>query len=128
MQKYLSAAEKIASRAVGGDPLPKPGVFNRRDRVRRIETGHLQLDDIVDYDAEYIVRANLVGHRGANDKPVTVVISVDGKPVKTESVPVQISAVNQQGGATQRGTVEAQGVPRRRHAPVHASSSSTTNN
>jgi hypothetical protein len=107
MQKYLSAAEKIASRAVGGDPLPKPGVFNRRDRVRRIETGHLQLDDIVDYDAEYIVRANLIGHRGAKDKPVEVVISVDGKAVKTESVPVQISAVNQQGGATQRGTIEA---------------------
>src|SRR3954452_14793376 len=107
MQKYLSAAEKIASRAVGGDPLPKPGVFNRRDRVRRVEIGHLQLDDIVEYDADYIVRANLVGHRGANDNPVTVVISVDGKPVKTESVPVQISAVNQQGGATQRGTVEA---------------------
>ena len=34
MQKYLSAAEQIASRAVGGDPLPKPGFFNRRDRIR----------------------------------------------------------------------------------------------
>ncbi len=32
MQKYLQAAEKIASRAVGGDPLPKPGLFNPRDR------------------------------------------------------------------------------------------------
>ena len=107
MQKYLMAAERIASRAVGGDPLPKPGVFNRKDRVRRLDTSILQVDDIVEYDAEYIVRANLIGHRGKDDKPVTVVISVDGKPVKTEIVPVQISAVNQQGGATQRGSVEA---------------------
>ncbi|HEX6984374.1 MAG TPA: DUF1592 domain-containing protein, partial [Planctomycetaceae bacterium] len=106
LQKYLMAAERIASRAVGGDPLPKPGVFNRKDRVRRLDTGIIQVDDIVEYDAEYIVRANLIGHRGKDDKPVTVVLSVDGKPVKTEVVPVQISAVNQQGGATQRGTVE----------------------
>jgi hypothetical protein len=107
MQKYLAAAERIASRAVGGDPLPKPGVFNRKDRVRRLDADTIQVDDIVEYDAEYLVRANLIGHRGKEDKAVTVVISVDGKPVKTESVPVQISAVNQQGGATQRGTVEA---------------------
>ena len=58
MQKYLSAAERIASRAVGGDPLPKPGVFNRRDRVRRLGDGTIQVNDIVEYDAEYIVRVN----------------------------------------------------------------------
>jgi hypothetical protein len=34
----------------------------------------------VDYDADYIVHVNLVGHRGADSKPVTLVISVDGKP------------------------------------------------
>jgi hypothetical protein len=106
MQKYLSAAEQIASRAVGGDPLPKPGVFSRRDRVRRLDTDIVQMDEITDYDAEYVVRANIVGHRGDNDKPVTVAISVDGKPVKTESVPVQISLVNKQGGATHRSTIE----------------------
>ena len=49
-----------------------------------------------------------IGHRGAKDKPVTLVISVDGKPVKTVEVPVQISAVNQQGGATQRSYQEEQ--------------------
>src|SRR5664279_774725 len=35
MQKYLSVAEKIAARAVGGDPLPPPGFVNRRDLVRQ---------------------------------------------------------------------------------------------
>jgi Protein of unknown function (DUF1592)/Protein of unknown function (DUF1588)/Protein of unknown function (DUF1587)/Protein of unknown function (DUF1585)/Protein of unknown function (DUF1595) len=107
MQKYLAAAEKIASRAVGGDPLPKPGLFSRRDRVRRLETDLIEMEEIVDYDADYRVRANVVGHRGANDPPLTLVISVDGKAVKTEAVPVQISAVNQQGQSTQRASIDA---------------------
>jgi mono/diheme cytochrome c family protein len=107
MQKYLSAAERIATRAVGGDPLPKPGFTNRRKLVRRIDSGHMQLSDIVEYDAEYIVRAYLIGHRGAQDKPVTLVLSVDGKAIKTVSIPVQISAVNQQAGETQRAIPEA---------------------
>jgi mono/diheme cytochrome c family protein len=107
MQRYLSAAERIALRAVGGDPLPKPGFFSRRDRVQRIDASAVQLQEIVDYDADYVVRVNLTGHRGTQDKPVTLVISVDGKPLRTVSVPVQISAVNQQGGATQRSVEEA---------------------
>ncbi len=65
MQKYpCQAAEKIASRAVGGDPLPKAGLFNPRDRVRRLDTGTIQLKYRIDYDAEYVVRADLIGHRG----------------------------------------------------------------
>jgi hypothetical protein len=107
MEKYLAVAEKLAARAVGGDPLPKPGFFNRRDRLRKLGPGAVELTDILDYDADYVVRVNLTGHRGAQDKPVTLVVSVDGKPVKTVSVPVQISAVNLQGGATQRGVEEA---------------------
>ena len=106
MQKYLQAAEQIASRAVGGDPLPKPGLFNKRDRLRRTDINHIQLTDRLDFDADYIVRANLIGHRGAKDGPVTVAILVDGKVVKTVSVPSQISAVNQQGGSTQRSSQE----------------------
>jgi len=106
MQKYLQAAEKIASRAVGGDPLPKPGLFNPRDRVRRMDTGTIQLKYRIEYDAEYVVRADLIGHRGEKDKPVTLAISVDGKPLKTVEIPVQISQVNRQGGGTQRASEE----------------------
>src|SRR5579864_5476526 len=90
MQKYLQAAEKIASRAVGGDPLPKPGLFNPRDRVRRLDTGSIQLKYRIEYDAEYVVRADLIGHRGEKDKAVTLLISADGKPLKTVEIPVQI--------------------------------------
>ncbi|MES1257052.1 MAG: DUF1592 domain-containing protein [Acidobacteriota bacterium] len=106
MQKYLSAAEQIASRAVGGDPLPKPGYFNKKDRIRRLDIDTIQLKDRVEFDADYVVKANIIGHRGAKDKPVTLVLSVDGKPLKTVEIPVQISAVNLQGGATQRGSQE----------------------
>ncbi|MDQ1469811.1 MAG: hypothetical protein QOJ99_1291 [Bryobacterales bacterium] len=106
MQKYLSAAEQIASRAVGGDPLPKPSTFIRKDRIRRFDINTIQLMDRVEFDADYLVRANIIGHRGVTDKPVTLVISVDGKPLKTVEVPVQISAVNQQGGSTQRSFQE----------------------
>lgn len=106
MQKYLQAAEQIASRAVGGDPLPKPGLFNPHDRIRRLGPDIAQLKYHIDYDADYVVRADLTGHRKPDDKPVTLVISVDGKPVKTVDVPVQISRVNLQGGATQRSSQE----------------------
>lgn len=107
MQKYLSAGERIAARSVGGDPMPKPGFVNRRKMIRRVNSGHIQLKDILEYDAEYIVRVDLIGHRGPADKPVTLVISVDGKPVRTVSVPVQISAVNLQSRETQRASQEA---------------------
>ncbi len=63
-----------------------------------------------------MVRANLVGHRGQTDPPVTLVLSVDGKPLKTVAVPVQISRVNQQGGATQRSSEEVRVfLPGNRH-------------
>ena len=62
---------------MGGEPLPKPGFVNRRKLVRRLDSGHIQLKDIIGYDAEYIIRVNLIGHRGAQDKPVTLAIAVD---------------------------------------------------
>lgn len=102
MEKYLSAAERIASRAVGGDPLPSPGFFTKRERVKRINDDAIELRESLAYDADYTVRINVTGNRGTNDKPVTLMISVDGRPVKTVEIPVQISAVNRQGGATQR--------------------------
>jgi Protein of unknown function (DUF1592)/Protein of unknown function (DUF1588)/Protein of unknown function (DUF1587)/Protein of unknown function (DUF1585)/Protein of unknown function (DUF1595) len=106
MQKYLQAAEQIASRAVGGDPLPKAGLFNPRDRVQRLDAGNIQLKYRIEYDADYIVRADLIGHRGEKDAPVNLVISADGRTLKTVAVPVQISAVNKQGGGTQRSSEE----------------------
>ena len=106
MQKYLAAAERIAARAVGGETLPEPGIFTRRSRARRVGDGVIELKTILEHDADYTIKVGLNGHRGDDDPPVTLVISVDGKPVKTVSVPVQFSAVNKQGGATQRAVQE----------------------
>ncbi len=72
MQKYLASAERIAARAVGGDPLPRPAIFSRRDRVRRILDNVTELKQIVEYDADYTIRVNLTGHRGLDDPPVTL--------------------------------------------------------
>jgi mono/diheme cytochrome c family protein len=105
MQEYLSAAEKIAARAVGGDPLPAPSYVNSRDRIRRVGPGVIEMKALVDYDADYVVKVNLNGSRPDN-KPVTLRISVDGKPVKTVNVDVAIDAVNRQGGNTQRRSEE----------------------
>lgn len=102
MQRYLTVAEEVASRAVGGDPLPPPGIFTRRDRVRRLSDDVTELEAVLSYDADYAIKVNVTGHRGPEDPPVTLVISVDGTPVKTATIPVQLSAVNKQGGATQR--------------------------
>jgi hypothetical protein len=107
MQRYLGAAEKIAARAVGVSSLPSPGVFTRRSRVRKVADGVIELKDVLEYDAEYLIRVGLSGHRGEGDPAVTLVISADGNPIKTASVPVQINAVNKQGGATQRALYEA---------------------
>jgi mono/diheme cytochrome c family protein len=106
MEKYIFAAERIASRAVGADPLPKPGVFSEKSRMLRSGPAIAQCTDHVEYDAEYIFRVILAGHRRAEDKPVTVVLSVDGKPLKTVTVDVKISDVNRQGGATERKNQE----------------------
>jgi hypothetical protein len=107
MERYLAVAERADRYAVGGDPLPAAaGFFSPKDRVRRISPGAIELEHPVEYDADYVVRVNLTGHRGDQDKPVTLSISIDGKSEKTATVPVQISAVNRQGGATQRSIEE----------------------
>jgi Protein of unknown function (DUF1587)/Planctomycete cytochrome C len=72
MQKYLQAAEHIASRAVGGDPLPKPGLFVRRSQLRRFNVSTVEFKDRVEFDADYVLRVRMIGHRGDNDPPVTV--------------------------------------------------------
>ena len=106
LNMYLTAAERIASRAVGADPLPKAGVFDKKRKVRRRGPGAIELSDLIEYDAEYIVRPLITGHRGTEGKPVSLVISVDGKPLKTVDVPSAFTLVNRQGGSTQRVSEE----------------------
>ena len=102
LQKYLAAAEKIAARAIGADPLPKPGLFNKKSKILRKDLDTVEFTDRVEFDADYIVSAEIAGHRGPQGKPVTLVISVDGKPLKTVEVPSARTEVTRLAGSTQR--------------------------
>ena len=89
MEKYLAAAERIASRAIGADPLPKPleAQYHLKDKtIRRIDVSTIEATHRVDFDAEYIIRIGLPGERAADAKPVTMGFWMDGKLIHTMPV------------------------------------------
>jgi hypothetical protein len=90
MEKYVQAAERIASLAIGADPLPKPAMMEHKaDRVKRIDIGATEHSDYVDYSGEYVFRVWVRGHRGPQGAPATLHISIDGTPVETVEVPTK---------------------------------------
>ncbi len=90
MEKYVSAAERIAARAIGADPLPKPleVQYHAKDKtIRRPDFSNIEATHRVDFDGEYTVRVGLPGERSADAKPVTMGIWMDGKLL--HSMPVE---------------------------------------
>ena len=82
MEKYLAAAERIASRAVAADPLPKAYSveYSSKDkRVRRVDSSSIEASHRIDFDGEYAVRFSLPGERPADAKPVKLGLWMDGK-------------------------------------------------
>ena len=75
MDRYLALAEKIAKRAVGGDPFPVPAYFTRHDRVTKTGDGAIELRESLEYDADYNIKISITGNRGDKDQPVTLVPS-----------------------------------------------------
>lgn len=89
MEKYLDAAERIASRAIGADPLPKPveaEYHTKYKTVRRLDYSTIEATHRIEWDGEYTVRIGLPGER-ANGKPVTLGFWMDGRLVY--SMPVE---------------------------------------
>jgi mono/diheme cytochrome c family protein len=89
MSKYMNAAQKIASRAMGTDPLPKPieaEYSNRNKNTTKPERGVVEAQVRIDFDGDYTVRFGLQGERPPDGKPVDLSLSVDGKVVQTMSV------------------------------------------
>lgn len=89
MSKYLTAAGRISSRAMGIDPLPKPVEIERSNRTRaitRIDRSTVETTFRVDFDGEYDVRFGLQGARPADAKPVTLQLWVDGKLADSKQV------------------------------------------
>ena len=86
MDRYLAAAGKIASRAVGADPLPKPleaQYANKDKKIRRVDFSTIEARGRIEFDGEYIVRFGLPGERGPDAKPVTLAFWMDGKLLNT---------------------------------------------
>ena len=91
MEKYLDAAETIAPRAMGADPLPKKPLQaeyqHRKDKnVRRLDLSTIEATHRVEWDGEYIVRFGMPGERAPDAKPVTLGFWMDGKLLNSMQV------------------------------------------
>jgi hypothetical protein len=90
MEKYLNAAESIASRAMGADPLPKKPIESacelKTKTLRRLDFSTVEAAHRVDFDGEYTVRFGFPGERGANAKPVKMGFWMDGQLLETIDV------------------------------------------
>ena len=91
MEKYLAAAESIASRAMGADPLPKKPVsteYHAKDkRIQRPDYSHIEASHRVEFDGEYTIRFGLPGERSRDAKPVQMGFWMDGQLLDT--IPVE---------------------------------------
>jgi hypothetical protein len=83
MEKYMAAAERIASAAIGADPLPAKPVeaeYHRKHRtIRMIDVSTIEAVHRVEWDGEYIIRIGLPGERAQDAKPVKLAFWMDGK-------------------------------------------------
>jgi mono/diheme cytochrome c family protein len=90
MERYLDAAETIASRALGADPLPgKPieTMYHTKDKnLRRPNPNTIEATHRIGWDGEYIVRLGLPGQRDKDAKPVQMGFWMDGQLLHTQTV------------------------------------------
>ena len=89
MEKYMNAAETIASRAMGADPLPKKpleAAYDKNRGLRRLDLSTVEASHRVDFDGEYIVRFGFPGERAADAKPVKMAFYMDGTLLETLDV------------------------------------------
>ena len=96
MEKYLAAAGRIASRAIGADPLPRPletQYANKDKKIRRVDFSTIEAEGRIEFDGEYIVRFGLPGERAADAKPVMLGFWMDGKLLHTMPVETKPSGL-----------------------------------
>lgn len=95
MDKYLDAAEQIASRALGANPLPKKPLeaeYHAKDKtIRRLDPSTIEATHRIEWDGEYIIRIGLPGERGPEGKPVLMGFWMDGKLLHTMPVETKTS-------------------------------------
>ncbi|HVN03595.1 MAG TPA: DUF1592 domain-containing protein [Bryobacteraceae bacterium] len=87
MEKYMDAAETIASRAMGADPLPKKpleaGYHTKDKTIRRADLSMIEASHRVEWNGDYVIRVGMPGDRGPDGKPVTLGFWMDGTLLKT---------------------------------------------
>ncbi len=96
MEKYIAAAERIAARAIGADPLPKPidAEYHTKDKtIRRVDPSTIEATHRIEFDGDYTVRIGLPGERAADAKPVTLGFWMDGKLLHTMPVETKPSGL-----------------------------------
>jgi cytochrome c5 len=90
MEKYIAAAETIASRAVGADPLPKKPVeieyHSKNKNIRRLDRSTIEATHRVEWDGEYNIRFGLPGQRSEDAPPVKLGFWMDGQLLNTITV------------------------------------------
>ena len=97
MEKYVNAAERLAARALGADPLPaNPLGFEyhpRRKNVRRPDFSTIEVTHRVDWEAEYVIRIGMPGERAKDAQPVMMGFWMDGKLLHSSLVETKPSGV-----------------------------------
>ena len=90
MEKYLSAAGRIAERAIATGTLPKPVEIEyslRFKNLRRIDPSNVEATHRFDFDADYELKIGLPGQRAKDAPPVMLGLWVDGK--LAHSMPIE---------------------------------------
>lgn len=96
MEKYLSAAQSIADRALSTAPLPKPIEVEyslRFKNLRRLDPSNVEATHRADFDADYDLRIGLAGQRAVNAAPVKFGVWIDGKLTQTKMIETKPSGL-----------------------------------
>lgn len=97
IEQYIVAAEGIAARAIGADPLPaKPLEYEyhtRYETVRQLDPSTIEATHRVEWDGEYVVRIGMPGERAPDGKPVTLGFWMDGRLLYTMPVETKPSGL-----------------------------------
>jgi mono/diheme cytochrome c family protein len=97
MERYMAAAEMIASRAIGADPLPaKPLEWDyhaKNKDIQRLDASTIQASHRVDWDGEYIVRIGFPGERAEDAAPVAFGFWMDGELLQSMQVETKPSGL-----------------------------------
>jgi len=89
MEKYMSAAEKIAARAVGNIQLPKPAsaAYDANSHtLTQVDVSTSEAVHQVDFDADYDVMITMPGARPGEAAPVDLGFFMDGEIIHKEKV------------------------------------------